>query len=100
MCLILFAINPNPEYKLILAANRDEFFERPTERAEFWDRRRKRYSLGKDLQKEGTWLGLTKHGRFSAITNFRPPKTDISYVRSRGELPVTFLKRMIHLKIL
>ena len=92
MCLILFAINPNPQYKLILAANRDEFFERPTARAKFWDRKG-RILAGKDLQKGGTWLGLTKHGRFSAITNFRPPKTDISYVRSRGELPVTFLKK-------
>ena len=92
MCLILFAINPNPEYKLILAANRDEFFERPTKKAEFWDQKGKMLA-GKDLQKGGTWLGLTKDGRFSAITNFRPPQTGIYYKRSRGELPVNFLKK-------
>ena len=74
MCLILFAINPNPNYKLILAANRDEFFERPTERADFWDQEQNLLA-GKDLQQGGTWLGLTKNGRFSAvlITDLRRP---------------------------
>ena len=91
MCLLLFAINPNPEYKLVLAANRDEFFERPTERAEFWGQEG-RILAGKDLRKGGTWLGLTKHGRFSAITNFRPPQASVSYKRSRGELPINFLE--------
>ena len=91
MCLILFAINPNPNYKLILAANRDELFERPTEKADFWDKEQNLLA-GKDLQQGGTWLGLTKNGRFSAVTNYRPPQTDISFERSRGELPVNFLK--------
>ncbi len=91
MCLILFAINPNYEYKLILAANRDEFFERPTERAEFWGDEEK-ILAGKDLRKEGTWLGVSKRGRFSAITNFRPPQASVSYKRSRGELPINFLE--------
>ena len=66
-----FAINPNPNYKLILAANRDEFFERPTEKAAFWDQEQNLLA-GKDLQQGGTWLGLTKQGRFSAVTNYRP----------------------------
>ena len=91
MCLILFAINPNPEYKLVLAANRDEFFKRPTEKARFW-REEANLLAGRDLQMGGTWLGLTKQGRFSAITNFRPPQNGISPKRSRGELPVNFLK--------
>ena len=91
MCLILFAINPNPNYKLVLAANRDEFFERPTEKAKFWDLE-ENLLAGKDLQQGGTWLGLTRQGRFSAITNYRLPQTGISFKRSRGELPVNFLK--------
>ena len=47
---------------------------------------------GKDLRKEGTWLGVSKRGRFSAITNFRPPQASVSYKRSRGELPINFLE--------
>ena len=98
MCLILFAINPNPKYKLILAANRDEFFERPTEKADFWSQEQNLLA-GKDLQQGGTWLGLTKNGRFSAVTNYKPPQADISFERSRGELPINFLKNNDHQKL-
>ena len=70
MCLIVFANNYHPNYKLILAANRDEFFKRPTEPAKFWNDHPELLA-GKDLEAGGTWLGITKNGRFSAITNFR-----------------------------
>ena len=68
MCLILFTINPTSKYKLILAANRDEFYDRPAEPAAFW-KSDPDLLAGKDLKKGGTWLGITKSGRFAAITN-------------------------------
>ena len=69
MCLILTAINPNPEYKLVLASNRDEFYERPTKNM-FW-RSNKDILSGEDELKKGMWLGLNKNGRLAAVTNVR-----------------------------
>ena len=90
MCLILFTINPTPKYKLILAANRDEFYDRPAEPAAFW-KSDPDLLAGKDLKKGGTWLGITKSGRFAAITNFKLPGEQNSLNRSRGELVLDFL---------
>jgi uncharacterized protein with NRDE domain len=90
MCLIVFANNVHPKYKLIFAANRDEFYNRPTEQADFW----KDYPellAGKDLQAGGTWMGITKQGRFAAITNFRDLKNHRTDAPSRGNLTVDFL---------
>ena len=67
MCLVLLAYRQHPDYELILAANRDEFYARPTARASFWAD----YPdvlAGRDLQAGGTWLGITKSGRFAALT--------------------------------
>jgi uncharacterized protein with NRDE domain len=85
MCLILFAYNVHPEYKLIVAANRDEFYQRPTEPAHFWEDAPE-ILAGRDLEKKGTWMGVSKTGRFSALTNYRNPKEDVTGKRSRGEL--------------
>jgi len=90
MCLIVFANNVHPKYKLIFAANRDEFYNRPSEQAEFW----KEYPdllAGKDLQAGGTWLGITKQGKFAAITNFRDLKNHANDAPSRGQLTLDFL---------
>ncbi len=94
MCLILFAHQVVTEYPLVLAANRDEFFPRPTRHADFWaDQNGSQQILaGKDLQAGGTWLGINREGRFAAVTNIRDPSQAEQKPRSRGELPVRFLQ--------
>jgi len=90
MCLILFSYKSHPVYPLILAANRDEFYERPTAQVSF--REENPYILaGKDLKEGGTWLGITKTGRMAAITNFRDPKNLKGGAPSRGGLVNEFL---------
>ena len=91
MCLILFAWQSHPRYRLVLAANRDEFHQRPTAAADFWEDN-PRILAGRDLQAGGTWLGITRTGRFAAITNYREPLTpEIPPERSRGYLVRDFL---------
>jgi len=91
MCLILFAYRVHPVYKLIVAANRDEFYDRPAEPAHFWPDHP--YILaGRDLLKMGTWMGVTTTGRFAAVTNFRNPADKRIGLRSRGNLAAEFLK--------
>ncbi|MFE8702818.1 NRDE family protein [Cytobacillus sp. FJAT-54145] len=85
MCLILFAYKVHPKYKLIVAANRDEFYKRATAPAHFWEDHPK-ILAGRDLEKMGTWMGVTSSGRFSALTNYRDPKDITVGKRSRGEL--------------
>jgi uncharacterized protein with NRDE domain len=89
MCVIFIAINQHPKYKFIVAANRDEFYERPTAQAEFWAEN-ENVLAGKDLLHGGTWLGVTKTGRFAAVTNFRNPNQPKGR-RSRGHLVTDFL---------
>jgi len=90
MCLILFAYNVHPSYRLILAANRDEFFDRPSQPADFWPDV-PRVLGGRDLKEMGTWLGVTKEGRFAAITNFRDPSSLKHDAPSRGKLVSDYL---------
>lgn len=90
MCLLLFALNFHPDYKLILLANRDEFYARPTMQAHEWNVPNK-VIAGKDLQAGGTWLGIDRKGRFSAITNYRDPKNIKTNAPSRGELVQNYL---------
>lgn len=89
MCLILFALNAHPQYKFVLAANRDEFYARPTARAEFWADAPQTLA-GRDLAAGGTWLGITRTGRFAAVTNYRDP-TALVGEKSRGDLTKNFL---------
>lgn len=95
MCLIVFAYKTVPDHRLVLAANRDEFFHRPTRRLEFWPEAPVLLA-GQDLESGGTWLGLTRNGRFAAVTNVRQgyAKTTPALGReltSRGLLPLDFL---------
>ena len=90
MCLIVFANNIHKKYKLIFAANRDEFYNRPSEQAEFWSEH-PNLLAGKDLQAGGTWLGITIEGRFAAITNFRDLKSHRNDAPSRGKLTLDYL---------
>lgn len=91
MCLITFAYQSHPEYELIFAANRDEYYGRPTREARFWDEE-PRILAGKDLKAGGTWMGITKNGYFSALTNYRDPSEVKENAPSRGKLPLEYLK--------
>ena len=90
MCLLVFAFKTHPSYKLILAANRDEFFERPTAPAKFWDET-PQLLAGKDLKAGGTWLGITKQGKIAAITNYRDPSSIKKNAPSRGRIVSHYL---------
>jgi len=91
MCLILLAWHAHPEYPLIFAGNRDESYERPSTPADFWDQEPDIFG-GRDLEKGGTWLGLTRAGRIAAVTNYRDSRTAKGAPRSRGELTAGFLR--------
>lgn len=89
MCLILIAWRARPDYPLVVAANRDEFHDRPAESAGFW-RESPSILAGRDLREGGTWLGVTRSGRFAAVTNYRGGR-DPSAMESRGALVARFL---------
>lgn len=90
MCLNLFAYKAHPQYDLIIAANRDEFYKRPTAEAHHWEEN-PNIIAGKDLLHNGTWLGLNKNGRFAFITNHRDLSTIKQVAPSRGPLVSNFL---------
>ena len=90
MCLLLIAVRSHPVYKLIIAANRDEYYERPTAPASFWNDAPDLLA-GRDLRAGGTWFGVTKKGRIAAITNYRDPSSIKSAAPSRGGLVTGFL---------
>jgi uncharacterized protein with NRDE domain len=90
MCLIVLAINQHPEYKLIIAANRDEYYDRPTAAPTFWEDA-PQVLAGKDLKGGGTWLGITKTGKIAAITNYRDPASVMTDAPSRGWLVKDYL---------
>lgn len=90
MCLILVAWRAHAGYPLVVAANRDEFFARPTASAAFW-KQSPQVLAGRDLQAGGTWMGITRDGRFAALTNFRDPAQNRAGTPSRGALVAEFL---------
>ena len=85
MCLLILAFQIHPDYPVIVAANRDEFFRRPSLPAHFWEDHPE-ILAGRDLEKMGTWMGISKSGRFAGLTNFRDPRESTEGKRSRGEL--------------
>ena len=90
MCLILLAVRTHPSYDLILAANRDEYYARPSLPPAFWEEAD--YVLGgRDLVGGGTWLGITRSGRIAAVTNYRNPAVFLKDAPSRGKLVSDFL---------
>ena len=94
MCLILFAYQIHPVHRLVFAANRDEFYDRPTRPARFW-KSDPRILAGKDLKGGGTWMGIALSGRLAAVTNFREPGEQKPDVFSRGSLVLDFLKQEV-----
>lgn len=90
MCLIAWNWQPDSDTPLLLLANRDEFYARPTEPLRWWDGGK--VLAGKDLQAGGTWLGVGRNGYLAAITNFRLPAIDPGTRPSRGTLVADFLR--------
>ena len=90
MCLVLLVHAVHPEYRLIVAANRDEFSDRPTSPARYWADAPD-VLAGRDLRAGGTWLGITRGGRFAAVTNFRQGQHEPPAARSRGHLVSGYL---------
>lgn len=90
MCLITFAWKRHPRYPLVVAANRDEFTDRPTDPADFWPEA-PTLLAGRDRVGGGTWLGVTRCGRFAAVTNYRDPSLRRPGSPSRGALVRDFL---------
>lgn len=90
MCLIAIAWQAHPDYPLVVAANRDEWRDRPAAPAHWWEDH-PRLLAGRDLRAGGTWMGVTHEGRFAAVTNFRDPSERQSTALSRGTLVTAFL---------
>ena len=90
MCIIFIAKNVRPDTPLVIAANRDEFYARPTQSPHWWEDAPHLFA-GKDLQAGGTWLGYNKRNRIAGITNLRRLDWYKSDAKSRGELVKRFL---------
>ena len=91
MCLILMAWQTDAKFPCVIAANRDELHSRPTAAAEWW-RSTPPILAGKDLMAGGTWLGVTRNGRFAALTNYRDPEQRREGTPSRGTLVTSILQ--------
>ena len=91
MCLVLFAFAPESSNPLVVAANRDEFYARPALGAHYWADAPDLLA-GRDLTAGGSWLGVTRQGRFATVTNFAEDSPTEDALRSRGELVEVFLK--------
>lgn len=85
MCLIVVGWHAHPDYPLVVAANRDEFFARPATPAHWWSDAPDLLA-GRDLEAGGTWMGVTRRGRFAALTNYRDPSQKRPGAPSRGAL--------------
>lgn len=90
MCLILLAYKAHPKYKLVVAANRDEFYDRPTTPADFWEDF-PTILAGRDLEGKGTWMGVSKQGAVSMLTNYRDLSNLKPNAPTRGKLVSDFL---------
>ena len=91
MCLILLLWRVRPEFPCVLAANRDEFHDRPSASADWWPGAAG-ILAGKDLKGGGTWLGVGRDGRFAALTNFRGGTAADASAPSRGRLVTEMLE--------
>ncbi|MEL0067827.1 MAG: NRDE family protein [Gammaproteobacteria bacterium] len=92
MCILFIAIEQHPLYPLIIAANRDEFYARPTQESAFWPESPELLA-GRDLQSGGTWMGVNKSGYIAALTNVRDLTRNDQDAISRGHLVSNFLQQ-------
>lgn len=90
MCLVAFAWRAHPVYRLVMAANRDEFHERPAAAMDWWPDRPQVLG-GRDLEAGGTWLAASRSGRIATVTNYREDLERHHRGRSRGELVAEFV---------
>ncbi|MDX1755783.1 MAG: NRDE family protein [Marinobacter sp.] len=88
MCLIIFSLGQHPDFPLLVAANRDEFHQRPTAAMDWWSQ--PDLLAGRDLKSGGTWLAIDRAGQVAAVTNVREGTPEMGR-HSRGELPVRAL---------
>lgn len=91
MCLIVFAWQSHPDYPLVVAANRDEFYRRPARTAHWRKADRTEILAGLDEEAGGTWMAISATGRFAALTNHRDPAAMRRNAPSRGALVPHFL---------
>lgn len=90
MCLVLVAWRGDAKYPCVVAANRDEFHSRPAGTAQWWPSQPP-ILAGRDFSAGGTWLGMTRTGRFAALTNYRDPEQRRTSTLSRGTLVTSIL---------
>ena len=91
MCLLVIAYRVHPDYPIVVAANRDEFYDRPTRALHDWGKE-SHIVAGRDLKGGGTWMGINRQGRLAALTNYREPDRHDAQAPSRGHLVSDFLK--------
>lgn len=91
MCLAVLALHHIPDMPVLIAANRDEFHERPTQAAAMWPGEPRIYA-GRDLRAGGTWMGVSERGRYAIVTNVRDPGHLLTEAPSRGALVEDFLR--------
>lgn len=90
MCLIFLSVQDHPQYKLIVAANRDEFYQRKTAPADYW-KDHPEILGGRDLEAQGTWMAMNKNGRIAMVTNYRDIRNIKPAAPSRGALVTGYL---------
>jgi uncharacterized protein with NRDE domain len=90
MCLIFLSLQAHPTYKLVVAANRDEFYNRRTQAAHYWEDHPQILG-GRDLEASGTWMAMTRTGKISMLTNYRDPHNINPNAPSRGNLVSDYL---------
>ena len=91
MCLVVIAFGIHSDYPLIIAGNRDEFHERPTQDAHWWSDKDGVFG-GRDLEAGGTWLAVHRRGRFATVTNYRGSDPETGETISRGHLVTGYLE--------
>jgi uncharacterized protein with NRDE domain len=91
MCLAVIAWQSHPDYPLVLAANRDEFYARSTRPASWWGQSVELLA-GRDEEAGGTWLGIARSGRIALLTNVRAPSERNPHAPSRGTIVVSALQ--------
>jgi len=90
VCLVFLALNNHAQYKVIVASNRDEFYERKTAPAAFWNDHSEIIG-GRDLEAAGTWMAMNTNGKIGLVTNYRDPANINPQAPSRGKLVSDFL---------
>ncbi|USW55613.1 Putative transport and Golgi organization protein [Septoria linicola] len=92
MCISVLSTS-HPEYPFVLISNRDEYINRPTLTAKWWDAPHEQVLGGRDTQRQerGTWLGITKQGRIAILTNFREEGVEVNRDKSRGAITNSYL---------